>query len=90
MFVRELIYVYSLNMKPIQVLIDEALLTELDADDEVRREGRSAVLRRAVRDYLKRRRRQSIARQYRNAYAERQGLGNEFEGWEKQGEWPPE
>jgi metal-responsive CopG/Arc/MetJ family transcriptional regulator len=77
-------------MKPVQILIDEALLAELDADDEVRREGRSAVLRQAVREYLKRRRRQAIARQYREAYADGQGLGDEFEGWEKQGEWPPE
>ena len=59
-------------------------------DEEVRRDGRSAVLRRAIRDYLKRRRRQAIERQYREAYADGQGLGDEFEGWEKQGEWPPE
>jgi metal-responsive CopG/Arc/MetJ family transcriptional regulator len=77
-------------MRPIQVLIDEVLLAELDADDEVRREGRSAVLRKAVRDYLKRRRRQAIARQYRDAYANGHGLGDEFEAWEKQGRWPPE
>jgi metal-responsive CopG/Arc/MetJ family transcriptional regulator len=77
-------------MKPVQVLIDEELLAELDADDLVQREGRSAVLRQAVRDYLKRRRRQAIARQYREAYADGAGLGDEFEGWEKQGEWPPE
>jgi metal-responsive CopG/Arc/MetJ family transcriptional regulator len=77
-------------MKPVQVLFDEALLAELDADEEVRREGRSAVLRRAARDYLKRRRRRAIARQYREAYADGRGLGDEFEGWEGQGEWPPE
>ena len=34
------------------MLIDEALLAELDADDEVRHAGRSEVIRRAVRDYL--------------------------------------
>jgi metal-responsive CopG/Arc/MetJ family transcriptional regulator len=77
-------------MKPVQVLIDGPLLAELDADEEVQRDGRSAVLRRAIRDYLKRRRRQAIARQYREAYADGKGLGDEFEGWEKQGEWPPE
>ena len=77
-------------MKPVQLLIDEPLLAELDADEEVRRDGRSAVLRRAIREYLKRRRRQAIARQYREAYADGKGLGDEFEGWEKQGEWPPE
>jgi metal-responsive CopG/Arc/MetJ family transcriptional regulator len=77
-------------MKPVQVLIDEALLAELDANDEVRREGRSAVLRQVVREYLKRRRQQAIARQYREAYADGKSMGDEFEGWEKQGEWPPE
>lgn len=77
-------------MKPVQVLIDEELLSELDSDEEVRREGRSAVLRKALREYLNRRRRQLIARQYRDAYADGQGLGDEFEGWEKQGQWPPE
>src|SRR6266511_115917 len=35
-------------MKPIQVLFDEALLRRLDDDDEVRRVGRSAVLRHTV------------------------------------------
>ncbi|MGH9319799.1 MAG: ribbon-helix-helix protein, CopG family [Vicinamibacteria bacterium] len=45
-------------MKPVQVLIDEPLLAPLDADEEVRRDGRSAVLRRAIREYLRRRRRQ--------------------------------
>jgi metal-responsive CopG/Arc/MetJ family transcriptional regulator len=77
-------------MRPVQVLFDDELLAELDADEEVHREGRSAVLRKAVKDYLKRRRRQAIARQYREAYADGQGLGDEFEGWERQGEWPPE
>ena len=77
-------------MKPVQVLIDEPLLAALDADEEVRRDGRSAVLRRGIREYLRRRRRQAIARQYRDAYADGKGLGDEFEGWEKQGEWPPE
>jgi metal-responsive CopG/Arc/MetJ family transcriptional regulator len=36
-------------MKAIQVTFDERLLCQFDADDEVRRDGRSAVLRRAVR-----------------------------------------
>jgi metal-responsive CopG/Arc/MetJ family transcriptional regulator len=77
-------------MKAIQVTIDEELLARLDADGEVRSKGRSAVLRRAVIDYLERRRRTEIAEQYRLAYSNGQGLGDEFEGWEDQGEWPPE
>ncbi len=41
-------------MKPIQILIDERLLQRLDADEEVRRVRRSAVLRRAAAEYLRR------------------------------------
>ncbi len=77
-------------MKAVQVMFDEELLERLDADREVQSEGRSAVLRRAALAYLERRRRREIAEQYRQAYGDGQGLGEEFEGWEKQGEWPPE
>ena len=51
-------------MKAIQITLDEALLARLDASAEVRRDGRSAVLRRAAEEYLKRRRRRAIADQY--------------------------
>ena len=77
-------------MKAIQVMFDEELLDRLDADREVQSKGRSAVLRQAVTAYLERRRRQEVAEQYRRAYGDGQGLGEEFEGWENQGEWPPE
>jgi metal-responsive CopG/Arc/MetJ family transcriptional regulator len=75
-------------MKAIQITFDEELLRELDATDEVRREGRSAAMRRAVAEYLKRGRQQAIADQYRQAYGESGGLGAEFSGWEEQGQWP--
>ncbi len=77
-------------MKAIQVMFDETLLAQLDAEDEVRRDGRSAVLRRAAAEYLQRHRKAAIAAQYRKAYGEQQGLGAEFSGWEEQGQWPPE
>lgn len=75
-------------MKAIQVTLDDALLARLDADEEVRRDGRSAVLRRAADEYLRRRRKRAIADQYAKAYSARQGLGTEFSGWEDQGSWP--
>jgi metal-responsive CopG/Arc/MetJ family transcriptional regulator len=75
-------------MKAIQITFDETLLQELDETEEVRREGRSAVLRRAVAEYLRRRRRYSISEQYARAYGSSPGLGDEFEGWEDQGQWP--
>jgi metal-responsive CopG/Arc/MetJ family transcriptional regulator len=75
-------------MKPIQILIDEKLLKRLDADEEVRRAGRSAVLRRAAAEYLRRSRARRIAERYRHAYRTEAGLGEEFAGWEDEGSWP--
>jgi len=74
-------------MKAIQVTLDEPLLARLDADDEVRRDGRSAVIRRATDAYLRRRRQRAIAEQYASAYGAAGALG-EFSGWEDEGQWP--
>ena len=75
-------------MKAIQVTLDDALLARLDADDEVRRDGRSAVLRRAAEEYLRRRRKRSIADQYSKAYGGAPDLGDGFGGWEGEGVLP--
>lgn len=75
-------------MRAIQITFDEKLLAELDATDEVRREGRSAVLRRATMEYLTRRRREELAASYARAYQDEAGLGEDFAGWEDQGQWP--
>jgi metal-responsive CopG/Arc/MetJ family transcriptional regulator len=75
-------------MKAIQVLIDEKLLELLDQDEEVRRSGRSAVLRRAAIEYLKKKRSRKIADDYRRAYSGTSGLDSEFEGWAEEGKWP--
>ena len=75
-------------MKPIQVLIDEPLLRRLDADTEVKRVGRSEVLRRAASEYLRRSRMRRIAEGYWRAYGEGKALGEEWAGWEDEGSWP--
>jgi metal-responsive CopG/Arc/MetJ family transcriptional regulator len=75
-------------MKAIQVLFDEPLLRRLDADEEVRKAGRSAVLRRAAADYLRKRRARATTEAYRRAYAKGEGLGDEFQGWDDEGRWP--
>jgi hypothetical protein len=75
-------------MKPIQILIDELLLARLDAHEDVRRHGRSAVLRRAAAEYLRRRRAQATADAYRRAYGGRDGLGRDYRGWPDEGAWP--
>jgi metal-responsive CopG/Arc/MetJ family transcriptional regulator len=77
-------------MKAIQVTLDEALLARLDQDEEVKRDGRSAVLRRAADLYLRQRKARAVAAAYRRAYADGRALGAEFEGWEREGAWPVE
>jgi len=77
-------------MKAIQITFDERLLKRLDADEEVRKLGRSAVMRRAVAEYLGRRRSGRIAASYRRAYAGGGGLGEEYAGWTDEGAWPVE
>jgi metal-responsive CopG/Arc/MetJ family transcriptional regulator len=74
-------------MRAIQITLDDALLTRLDADEEVRRDGRSAVIRRAADEYLRRRRKRAIADQYAAAYGSATPLAG-FEGWEDEGQWP--
>ena len=75
-------------MKAIQIMLDEETLRLLDTDDEVKKKGRSAVLRRAAAEYLKRKERTRIAAQYKQAYGTTDGLGDEFSGWEDEGSWP--
>jgi metal-responsive CopG/Arc/MetJ family transcriptional regulator len=77
-----------IGMKAIQVTLDDALLARLDADEEVRRDGRSAVIRRAADEYLRRRRKRAIAEQYTAGYGSSTGLGREFRGWEDEAAWP--
>ena len=70
-------------------MFDEALLKRLDADDEVRQAGRSAVLRRAAAEYLRRRRQKKTADAYRRAYGTtRSALDRELTGWPDEGAWP--
>ncbi len=75
-------------MKPIQLLIDQPLLRRLDADPEVKQVGRSEVLRRAAAAYLRRSRSRRIAEAYARAYGGDAGLGDEWSGWETEGQWP--
>jgi len=75
-------------MKPIQVLFDEPLLRRLDADHEVRTLGRSAVLRRAAAEYLRKRRARTTAEAYRRAYGSDRQRNEELQGWTDEGVWP--
>jgi predicted transcriptional regulator len=69
-------------------MMDEATLRLLDADEEVKRDGRSAVFRRAVAEYLKRRRAAAVTAAYRRAYAGKHALDEGFNTWPDEGVWP--
>jgi len=77
-------------MKTIQITIDEKLLSALDADEEVKKLGRSALFRKIVAEFLESRRRTGISSRYRTAYGDGGGLGQEFAGWERESTWPAE
>jgi len=77
-------------MKHVQILIDEEMLADLDADNEVRRTGRSKVLRRLVASYLESRREDRLDSHYRRGYSEEPGVNEELEGWAEEGSWPEE
>ena len=84
-------------MRAIQVTFDETLLARLDRHPMVRERGRSAVLREAAADLLKRKEAEEVDRRYREGYAELAlgdcGLGEragELQGWAAQGVWPQE
>ena len=64
-------------------------MEKLDNDEEVKREGRSAVIRRAVADYLRKKRRATIAAAYRRAYG-KQPAELDLRGWTDEGIWQDE
>lgn len=80
------LYGIIINMKAIQVTFDEALLERLDRYPAVQSQGRSAVLREAVADYLTRKEAEEIERRYREGYGAAPPV--ELEGWADEGVWP--
>ena len=77
-------------MKAIQITFDEQLLHALDEDAEVKRIGRSAVLRKAAKEYLRRSAAARIREQYKRAYGATGGRVPELEDWIGIGVWPDE
>ena len=73
-------------MKTVQVVIDERLLHALDRETRKAKTSRSAFVREAIRDQLKRRRTRDLEEQVRRAY--RRFPDTEFNVWDKVTAWP--
>ncbi|MXY67013.1 MAG: ribbon-helix-helix protein, CopG family [Acidobacteriia bacterium] len=75
-------------MKAIQVTFDESLLERLDSHPAVKQRGRSAILRDAAIDYLRKQERAEIDRLYGEGYGETNSVESELLGWDEEGVWP--
>ena len=75
-------------MKAIQVTFDESLLERLDSHPAVKQRGRSAILRDAAIDYLRKQERAEIDRLYGEGYGETTSVESELLGWDEEGVWP--
>ncbi len=77
-----------MGAKAIQVSFDEALLKRLDRHRAIRHQSRSAVLRDAAADYLRRQEDAEIDRRYAVGYGNTELLQTELRDWEHEGVWP--
>lgn len=75
-------------MKAIHVTFDESLLERLDGHPAVKQRGRSAILREAATDYLRRQETAEIDRVYGEGYGETNPVASELPGWDEEGAWP--
>lgn len=75
--------------KAIQITIDDALLRQIDRDPEAKRHGRSAFLRRAAAEYLRRKREGEIDEAYRRGYGTKPAGSEELGPFEAP-TWPEE
>ncbi len=75
-------------MKVIQLTIDEPLLRRVDSDPETKEEGRSAVVRKALAEYLKRKEAQNIRDAYRRGYGKKAPTDDEVGPWPEAQAWP--
>lgn len=77
-----------IHMKAVQVTIDEDLLRRIDALEEVKKKGRSALIRRLAEAYLQHRRNQQIRVAYQRGYGAHPVGELEFDSDPEHLAWP--
>jgi metal-responsive CopG/Arc/MetJ family transcriptional regulator len=75
-------------METIQVVLDAKLLRETDEAAKGARVNRSELVRRALREHLKRIRVKELEERDRRGYQERPDSCKELEFWERAAAWP--
>jgi metal-responsive CopG/Arc/MetJ family transcriptional regulator len=75
-------------METIQVVLDAKLLKAADAAAKRQKTNRSALIRRALQEHLKRTRIEELERQERLAYEDRPDRLEEFEYLRRGATWP--
>ncbi len=78
------------TMQTIQVVIDEELLEAADRHARRAKVNRSALLREALRGYLKQQEAREKERRDRAGYERHPDIEAEFSGWERVAVWPEE
>ena len=76
------------HMETIQVVLDEKLLKAADIAAKRQKVSRSALIRRAVLEHLRRLREVELEKQDLRGYTAQPQLGDEYAAWERLAEWP--
>lgn len=77
-------------METVQIVLDAALLKAADRAARRRHVNRSALVREALREHLKRLAVSERERRDRRGYADRPGARDEFGVWDPVAAWPDE
>jgi metal-responsive CopG/Arc/MetJ family transcriptional regulator len=77
-------------MEIIQIVLDKKLLHATDQAAERTRRNRSALVRDALREHLRRLELQAREERDRQGYLRRPPAGAEARGWESEARWPEE
>ncbi len=75
-------------METIQVVLDEALLRATDGAARRARVNRSALVREALREHLKRLQTRELEARDRRGYLQRPEASDEIAAWEQVAAWP--
>ncbi|MSP62891.1 MAG: ribbon-helix-helix protein, CopG family [Myxococcales bacterium] len=76
--------------KTIQVVLEDDLLRAANREARRCKVNRSALIREALRDHLRRRRLQAMEEQHRQSYERHPLAPGEFDVWERVQAWPEE